>query len=79
MLEEIGAYEAKTRLPELLRRVEAGESLTITKHGKPIADLVPSGAEARKHTQQAIDNLLNGKRHTITDEALNELRAEGRL
>jgi prevent-host-death family protein len=40
----VGSYEAKTHLPELLRRVESGESITITKHGKPVARLVPPGS-----------------------------------
>ena len=39
----VGAYEAKTKLPELLKRVEQGEQITITKHGTPIAVLVPAG------------------------------------
>jgi prevent-host-death family protein len=33
----VGAYEAKTHLSELLEKVEAGEEITITKHGTPIA------------------------------------------
>ncbi len=37
----IGAYEAKTHLPRLLAKVEQGESVTITKHGRPVARLVP--------------------------------------
>ncbi len=41
MLEEVGSYDAKTKLPEILRRVEAGESFTITNRRKPIADLIP--------------------------------------
>lgn len=41
-MEEIGAYKAKTHLAELLDRVEAGEALTITRHGRPIARLSPS-------------------------------------
>ena len=40
-MEHIGAYEAKTHLPKLLDRVAHGESLTITRHGKPGARLVP--------------------------------------
>ena len=32
---EIGAFEAKTHLPQLLRRVQAGERFTITKHNRP--------------------------------------------
>lgn len=39
---EIGAYEAKTRLPELLREVRSGKRFTITNRGEAIADLVPS-------------------------------------
>jgi len=42
----VGAYEAKTRLSELLERVEAGEEITITKHGAPVARLVPVKKEA---------------------------------
>ncbi|MEL4357202.1 MULTISPECIES: type II toxin-antitoxin system Phd/YefM family antitoxin [unclassified Luteococcus] len=38
---EIGSYEAKTHLPRLLDEVEAGASYTITKHGRPVAKLVP--------------------------------------
>ena len=37
----VGAFEAKTYLAALLGRVEGGESITITKHGRPVARLVP--------------------------------------
>ena len=37
----IGAYEAKTKLAELLTRAQAGEVFTITKHDRPVAKLVP--------------------------------------
>ena len=37
----IGAFEAKTRFSELLERVRAGEEITITRHEKPVARLVP--------------------------------------
>ena len=39
---EIGSYEAKTKLPELLRGVQAGKRYTITLRGEPIADLIPA-------------------------------------
>ena len=42
---EVGAYEAKTHLPDLLRRVRAGERFTITQRGEPVADLVPVGTD----------------------------------
>jgi prevent-host-death family protein len=54
MLEEIGSYDAKTKLPEILRRVEAGEAFTITNRGRPIADLVPSRSGRRIKSQAAI-------------------------
>jgi prevent-host-death family protein len=38
---EIGLFEAKTRLSELLRQVKAGESFIITQRGKPAAKLTP--------------------------------------
>ena len=40
---EVPVKEAKAKLTELLRRVEAGERIVLTRHGKPVADLVPHG------------------------------------
>jgi prevent-host-death family protein len=40
-MKTVGAYEAKTHLPRLLTEVEAGETITITKHGRPVATLAP--------------------------------------
>ena len=45
----IGAYQAKTHFSALLEKVEAGEEFTITKHGTPVARLVP----VRKQTTRA--------------------------
>ena len=42
MIKEVGAFEAKTHLSRLLDEVEAGETIMITRHGKRIAELVPS-------------------------------------
>ncbi len=78
MLEEIGSYDAKTKLSEILRRVEAGESFTITNRGKPVADVVPSRTGSRSKTQTAIDNILTAKKHPISDQTLASLRAAGR-
>lgn len=39
---EIGAFEAKNKLGALLDRVERGEEIVITRHGKPVARLVPN-------------------------------------
>lgn len=78
MLEKIGSYEAKTKLPEILRRVEAGEAFTITNRGKPIADVIPSRSSNRLKTTAAIQNILRAKKHKISDDALNKLKSGGR-
>jgi len=54
----VGAYEAKTHLSELLEKVEAGEEITITKHGAPVAKLVPVKKEVRPEERvAAIDRI----------------------
>lgn len=46
-MEAIGAYDAKTHLPRLLDEVAAsGKSFVITKHGVPVARLVPARPDA---------------------------------
>lgn len=41
-MSSVSAYDAKTHLSALLERAEAGEAITITKHGRPVARLVPA-------------------------------------
>ena len=77
-MEKIGSYDAKTKLPEILRRVEGGESFTITNRGKPIADIVPSKVSSRYKIQEAIDKILAARKHTVTDDELAEYKTEGR-
>jgi prevent-host-death family protein len=45
---DVSIAEAKNRLPELIRKVEAGESVVITRHGKPVAQIAPVPPERRK-------------------------------
>ena len=78
MFVKIGSYEAKTKLPEILRRVEAGEAFTITNRGKPIADLIPSRARSRVKAELAINNLLKMKAHIVSDSDLKSMLSEGR-
>jgi prevent-host-death family protein len=61
-MREVGAYEAKTHLPKLLRAVEAGESVVITRHGVPIARIVPAGTEADADVSAAIQRLKAARR-----------------
>jgi prevent-host-death family protein len=78
MPDEIGAYEAKTHLPALLERVQRGEEITITKHGKPIARLVPIRRSDPDRRRQAIEKLKEfAKGHTL-DVPVRQLIEEGR-
>lgn len=54
-MHEVGAYEAKTHLSALLDRIAAGESITITRHGVPVAVLCPPPTRATMTVQAAID------------------------
>jgi prevent-host-death family protein len=51
---EIGAYDAKTHLPELLERVQKGERFTITKHGRPVAELLPYAGHDVERARRAV-------------------------
>jgi prevent-host-death family protein len=45
---KIGAFDAKTHLPQLLARVMAGESIIITRHGEDVAHLIPPPSKAKR-------------------------------
>lgn len=78
MASEVGVYEAKTRLTALLDRVEHGEQFTITKHGKPIARLIPLQLSDRERRDAAIDRLLVFRRGRKLGVPIKQLIAEGR-
>jgi prevent-host-death family protein len=48
----VGSFEAKTKLAELLDKVEAGETVTITRRGKPVAKLVPAGPDENERARR---------------------------
>jgi prevent-host-death family protein len=77
-MREIGAYEAKTHLPRLLDEVEAGQSITITKHGRPVAVLVPV-RPGRASASAAASSLVAFRRqHRLRGERIRDLIDEGR-
>ena len=69
----IGSYEAKTRLPQLLREVERGESFTITRRGVPIAKIV--GVEEPEDNLRAIFGRLKSARARRPSIPVGELLA----
>ena len=81
---EVGAFEAKNTLGALLDRVEAGEEVRITRHGRPVARLVPdrlseaaiarARAAAKRIREMAAENNLG----PFNWEEWKPLRDEGR-
>ena len=53
----ISAFEAKTRFGELLDRVSKGEEVVITRHDRPVARLVPEGAQRLDEVRRAAAGL----------------------
>jgi prevent-host-death family protein len=77
-MKTVGSYEAKTHLPRLLDEVAAGETITITKHGVPVATLSPVVIE-RKSARSAADELRAFRdRHPLGGTPIRELIDEGR-
>jgi prevent-host-death family protein len=81
MQSTVGAFEAKTHLSELLERVARGERITITKHGKPIAQLVPAVPLEKPDVKQVVAEMLayrDRQNRTLGDITTRELVEEGR-
>lgn len=78
MSREIGAYEAKTHLPALLERVARGEQITITRHGKPIARLVPIGRSDPDRRRGAVEKLKEFAKGRTLGVPVKQLIEEGR-
>lgn len=76
---EIGSFDAKAKLSELLREVQRGQCYTITLRGRPIADLVPSGRTSPYHTRGAVDAMRSLRKvQGISGETLAQWIAEER-
>jgi prevent-host-death family protein len=75
----VGAYDAKTHFSELLERVERGEEVTITRHGTPVARMVPVRRASEAERQAAIEGmraLADGMK--LRGLRIKELITEGR-
>jgi prevent-host-death family protein len=78
-MQTIGAFEAKTHFSALLERVEQGEHVIITKHGHPVAKLVPTGGSDHEQSKKAIERIKAfNKKHTLGKLDWKALRDEGR-
>jgi prevent-host-death family protein len=78
-METVGAYEAKTHLTRLLKRVAKGEKITITKHGVPVATLQPADSSKRTPVRDVIDQLKRFRRgHRLEGLSIRGMIEEGR-
>lgn len=78
-MKKIGSYEAKTHLPKILGQIANGERITITKHGVPVAMLVPAQPARKTNPRLVIEELrMFRKVHTLGGISLRELIEEGR-
>lgn len=75
----VGAYEAKTHLPRLLDEVEKGERITITKHGRPVAVLIPPGMSGSTNADEILQRIRELRRgNRLNGLSIRELIDEGR-
>ncbi len=77
-MSSVGSFEAKTHLPQLLERVSRGEMIVITKHGRPVAMLVPPPME-QANVDETVQKLLEfGRDRSMEGLSIREMADEGR-
>jgi prevent-host-death family protein len=83
-MQEIGAFEAKNTLGALLDRVQKGEEIIITRHGKPVARLIPETGARNLDAARAAAARLRARAKDaqrgapITQDEWKAFRDEGR-
>ena len=78
-MEIVGAYEAKTHLSNLLERVVQGESITITKHGVPVAVLQPPESERKREPSKVISEVRDfQENYSLDGLSIRDMIEEGR-
>jgi prevent-host-death family protein len=82
-MKTVAVFEAKSRLSELLAEVESGEQITITRHGTPVAKLVPvigkrEATDRRQHIVAALADLKRMRKGFTLEGDITAIGAEGR-
>ena len=78
-MSEIGAFEAKTHLPQLLKRVQAGERFVITRHDRPVAESIAFRTHDAGKIRAAIDDLKAFQEtHDLRGPSVRQMIEEGR-
>lgn len=79
-MKTVGVYEAKTHLPKLLDEVSEGATIVITRHGKPVARLMPM-ERPKRDIDEIIEAFRQIRERTLPDPdgwSLKDLINEGR-
>jgi prevent-host-death family protein len=78
-MERIGIYDARAKLSELIDRVQSGEEVVLTRHGEPVARLVPEKARRKRSRAAAVVRIRAlARRLNIRDVDVRNLIEEGR-
>lgn len=70
-MKQIGAFEAKNTLGALLDRVQRGEEIRITRHGKPVARLVPDRDPANPSVARAALRRMEERARTLPSQSFD--------
>jgi antitoxin (DNA-binding transcriptional repressor) of toxin-antitoxin stability system len=77
----VGSYQGKTHLPELVERVEQGESIVITRRGTPVALLTQPPRQGTRDVGQVVEDMLayrDRQKRTTGKLTIREMIEEGR-
>ena len=78
-METVGSYEAKTHLSSLLEKVARGKKITITKHGLPVAMLVPVDSSGKPDRKTAVGEMAEFRKgRSLGEWSIREMIEEGR-
>ena len=79
-MNQVGVSQARKQLARLLREVERGESVVITRHGRQVARLVPvEGDRRRRDIEEVIEEMREFRRtHSLGGLKIKDLIEEGR-
>jgi prevent-host-death family protein len=78
-MERIGIYDARSKLSELIERVQSGEEVVLTRHGEPVARLVPEKRRRKRSRAAAVARIRAlARKLDIRDVDIRELIEEGR-
>lgn len=78
-MREIQASDAKAHLSRLLDEVERGETIVITRRGRPVARIIPEAGRSQHEIRDAIENIKELRKHTgkVSIEEILAWRHEG--